>query len=218
MYVRDAKNREEVWLLDHIESMELDDTAFRSRDYVIAVDEESGEKAGFGRIRIHKDGGSGGEASDSGDAGEGSENGDDSADQQTDVCELTSIGVLDNWRGQGVGAHIIERLIEYASDEGFDTVYSLTSEGEYLAQFGFRRIEESKLPPALQHRLEAKRDQTDPDAVAHALEIDRFRMPDRLREAFKQASDRDAGVADEDSPEDFGIDTESATYKYDTGR
>ncbi|ELY94627.1 N-acetyltransferase GCN5 [Natrialba hulunbeirensis JCM 10989] len=217
MYVRDAKNREEVWLLDHIESMGLDDTAFRSRDYVIAVDEESGEKAGFGRIRIHKDGGSSSESSDSGDGdSDGDGNSDD--DQRTAVCELTSIGVLDNWRGQGIGAHVIERLIEYASDEGFDTVYSLTGEGEYLAQFGFRRIEESKLPEALQHRLEAKREQTDPDAVAHALEIDRFRMPDRLREAFKQASDRDTEVADEDSPEDFGIDTESATYKYDTGR
>ncbi|OIB56650.1 GNAT family N-acetyltransferase [Natrialba sp. SSL1] len=213
MYVRDAKNREEVWLLDHIESMGLDETAFRSRDYVIAVDEQSGEKGGFGRIRIHRDGGS----SDEGATG-GDDSADDADDRRTDVCELTSIGVLDNWRGQGVGAHVIERLIEYASDEGFDTVYSLTSEGEYLAQFGFRRIEESKLPPALQRRLEAKREQTDPDAVAHALEIDRFRMPDRLREAFKQASERDAEVADEDSPEDFGIDTESATYKYDTGR
>ena len=32
MYVRDAKNREEVWLLDRIEEMGLDETAFRSRD------------------------------------------------------------------------------------------------------------------------------------------------------------------------------------------
>jgi len=42
MYVRDAKNREEVWLLDHIEEMGLDETNFRSRDYVIAIDEHDG--------------------------------------------------------------------------------------------------------------------------------------------------------------------------------
>ena len=74
MYVRDAKNRDEVWLLDHIEEMGLDETAFRSRDYVIAMDEQTGERAGFGRIRLHKS-----------DEGE--------------ICELTSIGVLADWRG-----------------------------------------------------------------------------------------------------------------------
>ncbi len=193
MYVRDAKNREEVWLLEHIEAMGLDETAFRSRDYVIAIDEESGSKAGFGRIRIHK------------------------SDDGRDVCELTSIGVLENWRGQGVGAHVIERLIEYAGDEGFDTVYTLTGEGAYLAQFGFEPIETSALPPVLQERLSAKREGVDPDAKPLALEGESFEMPERLRAAFASASEHDEEADDPESPEDFGIDPESATYKYDTG-
>ncbi len=195
MYVRDAKNREEVWLLDHIEAMGLDDTAFRSRDYVVAIDEESGAKAGFGRIRIHK------------------------VDDGDEVCELTSIGVLENWRGQGVGSHVVERLLEYASDEGFETVYALTDEGAYLAQFGFRRIDEDALPEALQERLADKRETTDPDAKPLVIEVDGFEMPGRLREAFKHASERDEEPSDDaDTPEDFGIDPETATYKYDTGR
>ncbi|WP_226479613.1 GNAT family N-acetyltransferase [Natrinema amylolyticum] len=195
MYVRDAKNREEVWLLDHIESMGLDETAFRSRDYVVAIDEESGEKAGFGRIRIHK-----------------------TDEESADVCELTSIGVLEGWRGQGVGAHIIERLVEYASDEGFDTVYVLTGEGAYLAQFGFQRIEESDLPTVLRDRLEDKREGVDLDAVPLVIDVAEFRMPDRFREAFKRAPEGRDEADDEESPEDFGIDSDSATYKYDTGR
>lgn len=194
MYVRDAKNREEVWLLDHIEEMGLDDTAFRSRDYVVAIDEQSGEKAGFGRIRVH------------------------AVDDGGDICELTSIGVLENWRGQGVGAHVVERLVEYASDEGFDVVYSLTGESDYLAQFGFRRIETSQLPDPLIERLEEKREETDPDAVALQVEIDRFRIPDRFRDAFKNATDQRDESDDDESAEDFGIDPETATYKYDTGR
>ncbi|GAB3674794.1 GNAT family N-acetyltransferase [Halopiger thermotolerans] len=198
MYVRDAKNREEVWLLDHIESMGLDDTAFRSRDYVLAVDEVSDEKAGFGRIRIHKVDGEG--------------------DDPDEVCELTSIGVLEEWRGQGVGAHVVERLVEYAGDQGFDTVYSLTSEGSYLAQFGFRRIDESQLPEPLRERLSEKRDGVDPEARPYALEVDRFRMPERLREAFKRAPEGRDEVSNTETPEDFGIDPESTTYKYDTGR
>jgi N-acetylglutamate synthase-like GNAT family acetyltransferase len=190
MYVRDAKNREEVWLLDHIEAMGLDETAFRSRDYVIALDEQSGTKAGFGRIRIHRT-----------DEGE--------------LCELTSIGVLDGWREQGVGAHVIERLIEHARDEGFEQVYSLTDEPGYLTQFGFQGIPAADLPEKLQERLEAKRENTAPEAVPLVIDVDEFRMPDRLRERFKSAQEQVADEPDEPA-EDFGIDPESATYKYDT--
>ncbi len=196
MYVRDAKNREEVWLLDQIEAMGLDSTTFRSRDYVVAIDEESGEKAGFGRIRIHK------------------------PDDRPDRCELTSIGVLAHWRGQGVGAHVIERLLEYAQDEGFETVYALTSEASYLAQFGFEPVSKTALPEALQNRLADKREGVDPDAVAMEIAPGSFQMPARLREAFKQASPQQEspGAEEREAAEDFGIDPETATYKYDTGR
>jgi N-acetylglutamate synthase-like GNAT family acetyltransferase len=192
MYVRDAKNREEVWLLDHIEEMGLDETAFRSRDYVVAIDEQSHEKAGFGRIRIHKT-------------------------DDAEYCELTSIGVLAEWRGQGVGAHVIERLVEYAADEGFDVVYSLTNAAEYLGQFGFERIEPEQLPDKLRERLVTKQENIQPDAVPLRLQVARFRMPDRFRERFKAASAEDPVESEPDeSAEDFGIDPDEATYKYDT--
>jgi N-acetylglutamate synthase-like GNAT family acetyltransferase len=195
MYVRGAKNREEVWLLDQIERLELDETAFRSRDYVVALDEESGEKAGFGRIRVHK------------------------ADD--DVCELTSIGVLERWRGQGVGAHVIERLIDHAGDQGFDRVYALVGVPNYLVQFGFEPIEREELPAVLEERLETKRETIEPEAIPMVLDVEGFEMPDRLREAFKEASpaatEREERSEEVDPAEDFGIDPETATYKYDTG-
>jgi N-acetylglutamate synthase-like GNAT family acetyltransferase len=194
MYVRDAKNREEVWLLDHIEEMGLDETAFRSRDYVIAIDEEENRKAGFGRIRIHK--------SDDGDP----------------ICELTSIGVLPEWRGQGVGAHVIERLVEYAGDEGFGVVYSLSSAEEYLTQFGFERVDASRLPSRLQERLETKRENIQPEAVPLRLDREAFGVPERFRKRFKNATAGSPDPEPEDSAEDFGIDPDDATYKYDTGR
>ena len=193
MYVRDARNRDEAWLLEHIEQLGLDETAFRSRDYVIAMDEADNAKAGFGRIRVHKT-----------DEGE--------------ICELTSIGVLEKWRDQGVGAHVIERLVQTAGDEGFDVVYSLTGEPEYLSQFGFDRIEPAQLPEKLRDRLEEKQEGLEPDAVPMRIEPDRFYMPQRLREAFKGAEAEDAEPEPEEGPEDFGIDPDKATYKYDTGR
>jgi len=194
MYVRDARNRDEVWLLDHIEGMGLDETAFRSRDYVIAVDEEESERAGFGRVRVHKT-----------DDGE--------------VCELTSIGVLAEWRGQGVGAHVVERLVQTAGDGEFEAVYALTDEPGYLRQFGFGRVEPSQLPDRLQARLTDKQESLAPDAVPVRIDPDRFRMPSRLREAFKRARAQEKEDDEpEEGPEDFGIDPDEATYKYDTGR
>jgi N-acetylglutamate synthase-like GNAT family acetyltransferase len=192
MYVRDAKNRDEVWLLDHIEAMGLDETAFRSRDYVIAVDEQQNDRAGFGRIRVHKT-------------------------DDDEYCELTSIGTLEEWRGQGVGAHVIERLVGTAGDEGFDVVYSLTGEPEYLSQFGFERVDVAQLPDVLRDRLDAKQSNLEPDAVPMVLDVDAFRMPTRLRQAFKAAGRDEEEPEPESDPEDFGIDPDEATYKYDTG-
>jgi N-acetylglutamate synthase-like GNAT family acetyltransferase len=193
MYVRDAKNREEVWLLDHIEAMDLDDAAFRSRDYVVALDEETNEKAGFGRIRVHKE-------------------------EDGDYCELTGIGVLEAWRGQGVGAHVIERLVEKAGDAGFETVYSFALEPNYLAQFGFEPVPTADLDEPMADRLAAKRESMTDDIVAMRLSVDEFSMPARFREAFKFAAPSEEATEPEEQPEDFGIDPESATYKYDTGR
>ena len=196
MYVRDARNRDEAWLLDRIEEMGLDSAAFRSRDYVIAVDERSNDRAGFGRYRIHKT-----------DAGK--------------ICELTGIGVVDAWRGQGVGAHVIERLIDLAADEGFDTVYSITDSDDYLRQFGFDDPEE--LPPVIEDRLEQKRESVDEDVTVVAVDSDAFEMPGDLRDRFKNAEkgggfEETEDEADaEETAEDFGIDAEEATYKYDTG-
>jgi len=205
MYVRDAKNREEVWLLDHIEAMGLDDTAFRSRDYVVAIDEESHEKAGFGRIRVHR-----------------TEDGDRAASgrrvEAEEVCELTSIGVLEQWRGAGVGAHVVERLVEYATDDGFETVYSLTGEPTYLAQFGFERIELEQLPAVLRERIDEKQDRIAPNAVPMAIDVDEFEMPAGFRDRFKSAAVEEAEPAPVEGAEDFGIDPDTATYKYDTGK
>ncbi|MUW15682.1 GNAT family N-acetyltransferase [Halorubrum sp. CBA1125] len=196
MYVRDAKNRDEAWLLDAIERLGLDDVAFRSRDYVIAVDEESGDRAGFGRLRLHR--------------------GDD-----TERIELTGIGVLPEWRGRGVGAHVVERLVDTAAAEGFETVYVLTDQPEYLTQFGFEEVDTDDLPAALSDRLEEKREFLGGGVTGLRVDVDEFEMSDRLREAFKTVEAGDSPDEDDgttESAEDFGIDPETATYKYDTGR
>lgn len=191
MYVRDAKNRDEAWLLDRIEELGLSDVGFRSRDFVLAVDETSDERAGFGRLRVHGD--------------------------DDEVCELADVGVPPPWRGQGVGAHVVERLVEHAGDAGYETVYCVTDDPEYLTQFGFDIVDRADLPAPIRGR------DRDEERVPTALAVGDFAMPARLREAFKTARPRatepdDAEPSASDvTPEEFGIDPDEATYKYDTG-
>ncbi|MDX1747625.1 MAG: GNAT family N-acetyltransferase, partial [Halobacteriales archaeon] len=159
------------------------------------VDEDTNDRVGFGRIRHHKV-----------DDGE--------------VIELTGLGVLEDWRGQGVGAHVVERLVENTHDEGFEELYAFVDRPQFLEALGFERIDESDLPDPLIARLREKRDSVEPDAVPLRLDIEQFVVPARFREAFKEASpegEPEKGEADE-TAEDFGIDPETATYKYDTGR
>ena len=188
MYVRDAKNREEVWLLDRLAEFGIEDPAFRSRDYVIAIDEEAGRKVGFGRFRVHA--------------------------TEPPFCEVTAIGVLEGWRARGVGAHLLERIVEHGRDRGFDELYAFTSLEDYVEQFGFETVSEESLSDPQRERLETVRSESDADAVAFRLDADDFAIPRRLRHRFED----DESEESEESPEDFGIDPESATYKYDTGR
>ena len=97
-------------------------------------------------------------------------------------------------------------------------VYSLTSADRYLTQFGFEPIAVEALPPRLQERLEEKRENIQPEAVPLRVAHDDFSVPPRFRERFKNASAHEAEPEPEDTAEDFGIDPDEATYKYDTGR
>ena len=189
MYIRDAAKREEVWLLDRLDEFGFEDPAFRSRDYVFAIDEDTGSKTGFGRLRVH------------------------TVDDEK-VCELTCIGVLPDWRNQGAGAHIVERLVEMARDLGAETIYSFTPAAEYCTQFGFDKTAVGDLPTRLKERFETVQER-EPDAEAVSIATDEFQMPPRLRRRFRD----DEGEAEpSERPEDFGIDPDTASYKYDTGR
>lgn len=187
MYVRDAKNREEVWLLDRLEEFHFEDSAFRSRDYVLGIDQRRGEKTGFGRLRIHRT-----------EAGE--------------ICEVSNLGVLEEFRGDGFGAHILEQLVENASEEGFQELYALSPAPDYLEQFGFERIEPEALPDPLKTRFEDIKSRH-PDAEPSRIESEPFSVPRRLRRRF--GTDEETESEADEQAEDFGIDPKTATYKYD---
>lgn len=183
MYVRSARSRDEPWLLEQIESMDLSRPAFTPEEFVIAVNEDTDNRVGFGRLRIHA---------------------------ESETAELTCLGVKPAWREQGVGAHLVERLLTIAGDDSFETVYVVTDQPSYFSQFGFAACE--TVPDPLAERL-------DSETTLLSIAPTAFSMPSRLREAFK-AAEPAAGNESEEPTEtaaDFGIDADSATYKYDTG-
>ena len=76
-----------------------------------------------------------------------------------------------------------------------------------------------ELTPDSDGAVATKRENIAPDATAVALDVENFEIPSRFRERFKDARERTAAETEDaqESPEDFGIDPDSATYKYDTG-
>lgn len=185
MHVRGAKKREEVWLLDRLDEFGFTDPAFRSRDYTVAVDEDTGEKVGFGRLRVHSDDG---------------------------VCEVTNLGTLPDWQGSGVAAHVLESLVENAREQEFEVVYSMTDNAEFLEQFGFEETAPDDLPSKLRERLDDI-EESRGSATPMRLRVDEFEMPRYLHRRWSEDQDEIQETA-----EDFGIDPDKATYKYDTGR
>jgi len=184
MHARDAEKHEEVWLLDRLDEYGFEDPAFRSRDYVLAIEDDSRERAGFARLRAH--------------------------DADGPVCEFTNIGVLEEYRGQGVGARLLEYLMGRPASRGSRGVRALRGGRLPLAVRLRARCRRGTARP-LPERLDAVRDYR-PDADPFYLGFEAFEIPLRLRRRFSD----EEGTDDPETPEDFGIDPDSATYKYDT--
>ncbi|HIJ12918.1 MAG TPA: GNAT family N-acetyltransferase [Halobacteriales archaeon] len=191
MYVRAAKNRDELWLLDQIESLSADDVAFRSRDYVISIDSDKNSRLGFGRNRIHKE------------------------HDEEDFCEITSICILDDSQKESILAQIFERLTKNAQKEGFDESYFFTKPTGYLSQLGFDTVEELELSPPIQHRLSEKRDTISPKAVPLLLKFESFKIPPHIQATFDSPKSN-VPPTPKLTPEDFGINPEKTSYKYST--
>ncbi len=191
MYVRAAKNRDELWLLDQIESLSADDIAFRSRDYVIVIDSDKPTKLGFGRNRIHKE------------------------HTTSDFCEITSICILDDSQKESILAHIFESLIKKAQKEGFDNFYFFTKNTDYLSQLGFISLEESDLSPPVLDRLSEKRATISPEIDPLLLDFQVFKIPSHIKATFTSLKSTTPPPS-KLTPEDFGINPEKTSYKYST--
>lgn len=189
MYTREAKNRDELWLLDQIESLSIDDVAFRSRDYVIISDEKNHSKLGFGRKRIHKE------------------------HDELIFCEITSIGILDLSQTETILVYLFDSLIKSAKKDGFNSSYFFAESSDYLSILGFNLIPESELPSSVKTRFNEKQKTVSKKAVPLSLEFDSFKIPSYMQSIFNSKKS-DPKPVPKITPEDFGINPKKVTSKY----
>jgi len=98
MYVRQAWNSDEDWILNKLEELEVSDEGFRSRDYVLAL-RENDSKCGIGRLDIHED-----------------------------YCIIEFVNIFKDINQSECLNKIVKSLIKKASEEDFDTVFYIGEE------------------------------------------------------------------------------------------
>jgi N-acetylglutamate synthase-like GNAT family acetyltransferase len=80
-------------------------------------------------------------------------------DKPQPLWELASVFVEDEWRGRGIGASIVRRLLEQhqQQDRALDDLYLLTlaPTASWYERFGFRTVESEQVPLALAFEVQA---------------------------------------------------------------
>ncbi|MGE5673290.1 MAG: arsenic resistance N-acetyltransferase ArsN2, partial [Mycobacterium leprae] len=90
-----------------------------------------------------------------------------------DTALLRSVAVAEGRRSTGLGQELVRRLLDQAYATGITTVVLLTTTAEhFFPRFGFRRVERSLFPPALQDSAEV-RGACPASAVAMLLDLKR---------------------------------------------
>ena len=64
----------------------------------------------------------------------------------SDLAEVRSVAVAEEWQNYGTGALLVEACLEEARDLGIETVFCLTYKPSFFERFGFRRVEVMELP------------------------------------------------------------------------
>ncbi|MDR0365641.1 MAG: amino-acid N-acetyltransferase [Bifidobacteriaceae bacterium] len=85
--------------------------------------------------------------------------------------EIRTVATAPNWRGQGVGGAILERLIDRARQLGLERLFCLTFEVQFFSAHGFAPIDGIPVSPLVYEELVKSHD----DGVAEFLDLARVK-------------------------------------------
>jgi amino-acid N-acetyltransferase len=88
-----------------------------------------------------------------------------------DLAEVRTLAVAPSYRGQGVGAALLTRLLGAARELGIRRVFCLTFETEFFAHHGFEAIAEVPMDP----QVAAELLQSPDEGVAEFLDLARVK-------------------------------------------
>jgi amino-acid N-acetyltransferase len=88
-----------------------------------------------------------------------------------DLAEVRTLAVAPSHHGQGVGAALLQRLLETARELGVRRVFCLTFEAAFFARHGFEVVEEVPVDPAVAVELLQSPD----EGVAEFLDLARVK-------------------------------------------
>ena len=88
-----------------------------------------------------------------------------------DLAEVRTLAVAPTHRGRGVGAALLERLLDAARDVGVSRVFCLTFETEFFSRHGFEVVSDVPVEPAVAAELLQSPD----EGVAEFLDLARVK-------------------------------------------
>lgn len=135
MFTRQARKNEEVWLMDQLDERNLDDQAFRSREYVFLFEDSQDRPIAFARGRIHRD------------------------TEQPNWGEFTSFDTNSSQSLPQLLPRLITGLDERVRGEGLDDdseIYIFTENTQLFTKFGFAPVDRDELRPMVKDRLQKK--------------------------------------------------------------
>ncbi len=88
-----------------------------------------------------------------------------------DLAEIRTLAVEPNWLGKGVGAALLQRLVDDAEDLGLKRLFCLTFEVDFFTRHGFSEVSDSIVDPETYKELVLSHD----EGVAEFLDLARVK-------------------------------------------
>ncbi len=64
----------------------------------------------------------------------------------SDLAEIKSLAVTEDYQKQGIGTHIVEACLKETKELGISTVFCLTYKPAFFEKFGFSQVDKMELP------------------------------------------------------------------------
>lgn len=193
MYIRDANNDDEGWMLEKLSQQSEKAASFRPRDFRVGIDEDSGERVAFGRIKYHR-------------------NTDD-----REYVEMGSVNILPRASNKQ-GCLLLVDLAESVEETGQNRVFAFPNHRlDLFEEVGFEMITEDEMPDVLSEEyVDQKELFNTKDVVAMTAQPKNVSFD--VEDEKDDQDEKDVEVTEdeiEDIKNDLEID-DSSTYKYST--